>query len=85
LVLGLPILTTDCAGMKELFGTYECGIITSNNEEGIYLGMKEVLSNTDAINRFKNNIAKRAQEFDIHKRILEIEELFDEKDTNYEQ
>ena len=34
---------------------------------------------------FKNNIAKRAQEFDIHKRILEIEELFDEKDTNYEQ
>ena len=84
LVLGLPILTTDCAGMKELFGTYECGIITPNNEEGIYLGMKRVLSDTNAIKRLKKDIAKRAHEFDIRKRILEIEELFDEKDTNYE-
>lgn len=84
LVLGLPILTTDCSGMRELFGNYNCGMIVSNNEEGLYRGMKKILLDTDFIKHYEGDIKKRAKEFDVQKRMIEIEELFDEKDINYE-
>lgn len=84
LVIGLPILTTDCSGMRELFGAYNCGMIVPNNDEALYEGMKKVLIDTEFIKCFKTDIKKRAKEFDIQKRIAEIEELFDEKDIDYE-
>lgn len=44
LILGKPILTTDCSGMKELLGNSEYGIITPNDDEEFYKGLKKVLS-----------------------------------------
>lgn len=85
LIVGIPILTTDCSGMRELFGKYNCGIITTNSEEGIYESMKAVLSNSKILKKFECDIQKRAWEFDIQKRILEIEEIFNEKNIDYEQ
>ncbi len=84
LILGLPILTTDCAGMKELFGVYNCGIITPNSDKGLYLGMKKVLSDISSLKLFEEDVKKRAKEFDIRKRIEEIEGVFDEKNNDYE-
>lgn len=44
LILGKPILTTDCSGMHELLGESEYGIIVPNNDEAFYDGMKDMLS-----------------------------------------
>ena len=42
--LGLPVLSTDISGAREMLGNSEYGIVVSNDEEGIYRGMKELLS-----------------------------------------
>lgn len=44
LILGKPIITTDCSGMRELLGDSEYGMIVSNNDEAFDDGMKDMLS-----------------------------------------
>lgn len=78
LILNIPIITTECAGMKELFGEYECGRIVENSSEGIYRGMKEVLSHPGKLELYKRNQSIRAQDFSIEKGMKSIEELLDE-------
>ena len=41
--LGTPVLTTDCAGMKDILGDSEFGLIVENNENGLYEGLKQLL------------------------------------------
>lgn len=43
-ILGLPVVTTECSGMKEILGESEYGLITENTEEALYEGMKKILS-----------------------------------------
>lgn len=45
LILGKPIVATPCAGMGELLGDCEYGLITEDSVEGIYQGMKNLLTN----------------------------------------
>lgn len=44
LILGKPILTTDCSGMKELLGESEYGMIVPNDDNAFYNGLKRMLS-----------------------------------------
>lgn len=42
--LGLPVVTTDCAGMNEILCDGKYGLIVDNNEEALYMGLKSILS-----------------------------------------
>lgn len=44
LILGKPIITTECSGMLELLGDSEYGIIVPNNDENFYKGLKKIVS-----------------------------------------
>ena len=79
LILGVPIITTDCAGMKELFGNYHCGLIVNNDEDSLYGALKYILDNKENLNIYKNEINKRKDFFDIKKRMIEIEDILDGK------
>lgn len=82
LILGLPIVTTDCSGMRELFGTFECGIITNNNEDDLFLGLRKIFDDVSLLQHYKSQIAKRNKSFDLKRRISEIEGIFDETSVN---
>lgn len=43
LILGKPIVTTPCAGMRELLGSSQFGLITQDSISGIYKGMRTML------------------------------------------
>lgn len=43
LILGKPIITTDCSGMHELLGDSEYGMIVPNDDLSFFEGMKRVL------------------------------------------
>lgn len=73
--LGVPVITTDCSGMKELFGDKNCGIICDNNDEDLYLSIKKVLLNPKILNEFSNEEKLRAKEFDSKKRMKTIEKF----------
>lgn len=43
LILGLPVVTTDCSGMNELLQGEKYGIITENSEATLFEGIKQLL------------------------------------------
>lgn len=78
MILGKPIITTDCAGMKELFGNTECGLIVENNIQGIREGLLYILKNPECINRYKKIVEQRRKVFTKKARTDEMERILDE-------
>ena len=75
LILGLPVVTTDCSGMQELLPDNTCGLITANSDEGLYLGLKSVLSYPEKLDNFKRQAQRRSQDFSLDNLIKPIEQL----------
>ena len=78
LMLGKPIFTVNCAGMKELFGPYNCGIIVDNNDEDLFNMLKEIVSGNVDLHSYDQDIEKRSNTFNISQRIADIEMILDE-------
>ena len=63
LILGKPIVTTDCTGMRELLGDSEYGFITPNSREGLYAGMKKCLSEPALLKLYEERAGARGKDF----------------------
>lgn len=63
LILGKPIVTTNCAGMRELLGASEFGLITENSEKGLYEGLKQLLEDQERLKSFELAASKRGTVF----------------------
>lgn len=75
LILECPVVTTDCSGMKELLLDGKCGIITENDEEALYRGIKLFLDSPGIQQLLKRNIKKFNTRFDIHSLMSNIEKI----------
>ena len=75
IILGKPIITTRCSGMDELVGEDNCGLITENNEDSLYDGLKKILTNNKLYEELTNNSKKKAKFFEAENMINEIETL----------
>lgn len=75
LILGLPVITTDCSGMAELLKDGECGMITENDDEALYVGMKQLLSDEAMLNHYRQKAVERGKEFAIDRLMKPIENL----------
>lgn len=75
-VLGIPVITTDCAGMNELLGDSEYGLITNNNEQDLFRGLKMLLDNPDLYQKYLEKAKEKSSQICLEKRIEEIESLF---------
>lgn len=78
LILGKPIFTTDCSGMKELFGDENCGEIIDNTDEALYMLLERLVSDRVDLSQYQAGINHRKAFFGIEQRIKEIEEILDE-------
>lgn len=76
LILGKPVVTTPCTGMKELLGKSECGLITEDSALGLYLGIKKMLDNPELQKRYAEAAAVRGADFSKKKIIDETEVFF---------
>ena len=77
LIFGVPVVTTECAGMRELFGNYECGIIVDNDKDALYEGLKTVLADKDLYDKYKLNAEKRAEDFNLSSTIEPIQDFLE--------
>ena len=76
IILDIPIVTTNCSGMKEMLGdNNEYGIVTENNEEALYNGIKKILDDKELYNQYKEKVKLRKSMFDLKNIINEIEKL----------
>ena len=76
LILGIPVITTDCSGMNELLKGGECGIITENSEKALYNGLKQLLDNPTQIQYYKEKAIERGKDFSLKNLMESIEKLF---------
>ena len=73
LILGIPVITTECSGMHELLGDDEFGIITENSESALYKGIKSLLDDFILLNHYKNQAILRGKDFSMACLIGQVE------------
>lgn len=78
LILGVPVVSTNCSGAKELLGEQdEYGIVTENSEEGVYQGMKRMLSDPELLAHYKNKAIERGPSFSKAASVAAVENMLD--------
>lgn len=76
LILEKPVVTTSCTGMEELLGDSEYGLITGDSAEGIYTGIRRMLSEPGLLERYAQAAAKRGKDFSKEMVLTETERFF---------
>ncbi len=76
LILGKPIVTTECSGMQELLGDSEYGLITENSEEGLYRGLSKMLMDDAVRQQYKERAVSRGGAFSARKLTETTERFF---------
>lgn len=77
LILGKPIVATDCCGTKEILGDSEFGLVVENNEDAMYEGIKRMLSDENLRLEYSNKALGCAERFLLVNRIRDLEKLFE--------
>ena len=75
MILGLPIISTNCSGPNEILGNSEYGLLVDNSEEGLYDGIKKILTDESVINIYKEKSLIRCNDFNLYNTIHKIEEV----------
>lgn len=76
LILGKPIVTTPCTGMKELLGESEFGMVVGPSEDELYKGLKKMLASSNTVKRYAKAAKGRSTVFEKKNVIQEMEEVF---------
>lgn len=76
LILGKPIVTTDCSGMHELLGDSEYGLIVENSEEALLHGMRKMLNEPDLRKNYANKAKERGKDFSARQLTEKTEQFF---------
>lgn len=77
MIIGLPIISTNCSGPKELLDNGEYGILVNNSKEGILEGLTKIMGNNSLIKHFQNKSLNRSQIFNLKNILQQTYFLFD--------
>lgn len=75
LILGLPVITTLCSGMKELLGEGEYGVIVDNDDVSLLDGLRRLLSDEALMHQYRKKSEIRGKDFSLERQMRRIEEL----------
>lgn len=90
LIVGTPVVSTCCSGAYELLGDKvevdndssskhydlcEYGIVTENSEEGIYEGLKRMITDASLREHYAEMAQIRGQKFDTKKTVNAVEKM----------
>ena len=77
IVLGLPVLSTDVSGAKEILGEEnEYGLVCENTEEGLLAGLQTLLTDADLRAHYREKALERAPFFETAQTVSAVEALF---------
>ena len=76
LIVGTPVVTTLVSGMKEMLGeNNEWGIVTENDEEALYQGIKRLLDDPKLLNHYREMAAERGKTFCTANTVNAVEDM----------
>ena len=78
IILGIPVVSTDCAGVVEIFGDEQCGMIVENDADALLSAVKTVMDNHQLLKGYHEACMRRAEFFSLDKCMREIEGLIND-------
>lgn len=76
LILGVPVCTVEVSGMKEMLGdNNEFGIVTDNNEDALYKGIKRLMDDPKLLAYYKKQADLHGTMFSTEKTVDEVENM----------
>ena len=79
LILGVPVVTTDCAGMREMLGSNnEFGIITNNDEESLYNALADIISDNEKLEKYRTAALTRGKFFEPQETVGAVQKMLEE-------
>ena len=76
LIVGTPVVSTNCSGAYELLGkNNEYGIVTENDEDALYEGIKKMLTMPDLLEAYAAKAKERGKAFSTEKTVKAVEEM----------
>lgn len=76
LIVGTPVCTVEVSGMKEMLGeNNEWGIVTENDEEALYQGIKQLLDDPQLLAHYKEKAAIRGKTFSTENTVKAVEDM----------
>ena len=76
LILGTPVCTVDVSGMRELLGNNnEYGIVTANDEDALYKGIKSLLDDDCLMKHYRQQAKCRGNKFETRSTVAAVEEM----------
>ena len=76
IILGKPVVTTDCTGMREMLGDSKYGLIVDNTEDALLAGMRKMLNDRALCQKYAECAAKRGLDFSARKLTEQTEQFF---------
>lgn len=59
IILGTPVVTTDCAGMRDILGESEFGLIVENTDDALENGVVKLLTDRDLLVSYREKARER--------------------------
>lgn len=76
LIVGTPVCTVEVSGMKEMLGeNNEWGIVTDNDENALYEGIKRLLDNPALLAHYREKAAERGRTFSTENTVSAVQEM----------
>ena len=77
LIVGTPVIATDCCGVGEWLegGTY--GLIVENSTEGIYAGMRRALREPDLLTHYRRRIPEAQKKISFEAMLKDFETILE--------
>lgn len=77
-VLGIPVVSVRCSGAQELVQNGESGLLVENSREGLYQGLKCMLTQPEMYRHYWEMAQKRGSCFSMKKRLGELQAFLDQ-------
>lgn len=79
LIVGTAVISTNCSGTEELLGeNNEYGVITDNNEDALFDGIKRLLTEKGLLDYYKTQSKIRGEKFSMKETVEAVESLIEE-------
>lgn len=79
LIVGTPVVSTNCSGASELLGeNNEFGIVTDNDEKALYEGIYRILSTEGLLEHYQKQAEERGSFLSTAERVKDAEKMFEE-------
>lgn len=76
LIVGTPVCTVEVSGMKEMLGEHnEYGVVTENNEDALYQGIRDLLDHPEKLAHYREKAAERGKSFGTEETVRAVEEM----------